>query len=175
MYLGETGGETDSWIPSSDSRDYLFQLFLFTLFKKSTVRAHSQIMILVMAIYFTSLLDLQYTSRDKLCFHPKHIENHVWRQGPKYSGMITSIMGLVALIERHTHIKGIMLLCMHWRYHGNQVRSCSLKYQLWTLENWNLELCLWSDFRFWPSPFGGLDCMCWNQCRFGHCLCTYFF
>lgn len=116
---------------------------------------------------FTSLLGLQHTSWQT------PLSSRVYRN-PKYSGTIPGVVGLVVLMERHARIEGITLLCMHWMYHGNQVRSCRPKYLLWALENWNLEWCLWSDFRLWPSSFHGSDCTCWNQYRFDHCLCTYF-
>ncbi|XP_051663475.1 tubulin polyglutamylase TTLL11 isoform X2 [Manacus candei] len=54
------------------------------------------------------------------------------RGGPKHQRR-TSTMGLAALVERHTCVKGITLLWEHRTCHRNQGRSCSLKYQ--TLEN----------------------------------------
>lgn len=100
------------------------------LFKKSTATSRFQIMTLAMG-FFTSLWDLWCTSRDKACIHPECVEEKDQTQG-----MITSMMGLAALTERHARVKGITLLCVHRTCHRNQGRNCS-QIPDWKTETWN--------------------------------------
>lgn len=80
------------------------------LFRKSTASSRSQIMTLAMTIYLL-LCWTHSTPCVTNHIHPEWTKKHLRKQGPKPSGMITSIVGLAALMEgptHHTQIQGLL-------------------------------------------------------------------
>lgn len=146
------------------SDNYFFQLyFLFMFFKKSTATSLFQIMTLAMAISSPLCGFYRACPMTNCAFILS-----VWKRRTKPQGMITSVMGLAALAEAHSCQRNYIALC-----HVTAIKEGTAVTNT-RLENWNLKLHLWSGFRSWLSSFYGLDCRCWNQYRFGQCLCTYF-